>query len=456
MEHTILVDFGSTYTKVTAIDSSSGRYIGSASAHTTYTTDINEGLSEALTHLEQRSGTLNIAKTYACSSAAGGLRMMACGLVPELTAQAAKMASLSAGAKLIKSYAYELTEDDVDEITQAKPEIFLLTGGTDGGNKQCILHNAQMLSTCEVDFPIVIAGNRSVASQCEKILHGKTCHIVKNVMPQLDTLQIEPAQEKIREIFLDRIVKAKGLSKTQSLINGILMPTPVAVMRAVELCGEIIGEMLCFDVGGATTDVYSVGDGMPSQAGVLYKGLPEPYIKRSVEGDIGMRHNAKGIAEATGLDWLCRVSGLHSNEALPMLDELTSEVSRVPDSDAWHDLDFALAAGAITTAAQRHVGTIQEVYTSTGMALVQRGKDMRKTSTVLFTGGALLHTKRVAALLPYTLYNKEKPQALLPKQAHFIIDKHYILSAIGLLSQHDKEAAHKLIREELLPNGSTK
>ncbi len=275
-------------------------------------------------------------------------------------------------------------------------------------------------------------------------------------MPQLDTLQIEPAQEKIREIFLDRIVKAKGLSKTQSLIDGILMPTPVAVMKAVELCGEILGEMLCFDVGGATTDVYSVGDGMPTQSGVLYKGLPEPYIKRSVEGDIGMRHNAKGIAEATSLDWLCRVSGLQQQEILPMLDKLTADVSLVPNSDAWHDLDFALAAGAINTAAQRHVGTIQEVYTSTGMALVQHGKDMRSTKTVLFTGGALLHTKRAEALLPHALYSDNNPQALLPNKAHFILDRQYILSAVGLLSQHDKEAAQKLIREELLPYGNTK
>ena len=72
--------------------------------------------------------------------------MMASGLVPELTAQAARQASLGAGAKVLKTYAFQLTEDDAEEIAASKPDIFLLVGGTDGGNTECILHNAQVLA----------------------------------------------------------------------------------------------------------------------------------------------------------------------------------------------------------------------------------------------------------------------------------------------------------------------
>ncbi len=92
--------------------------------------------------------------------------MVTSGLVPELTAQAAKLASLGAGAKVVGVYSFELTEDDVADILAAKPDIFLLVGGTDGGNSACILHNAQMLAQSACPFPIVIAGNRSAGRQC--------------------------------------------------------------------------------------------------------------------------------------------------------------------------------------------------------------------------------------------------------------------------------------------------
>ena len=119
--------------------------LGTAASYTTVQTDINEGLQKALSLLEQKTGKLNFDACYACSSAAGGLRMLTSGLVPELTSEAARLASLGAGAKVEKVYNFQLTEDDLEEIALLKPDIFLLVGGTDGGNTECILHNAKAL-----------------------------------------------------------------------------------------------------------------------------------------------------------------------------------------------------------------------------------------------------------------------------------------------------------------------
>ena len=130
MRPILLIDFGSTYTKVTAVDVENAKLLGSAAAYTTVQTDVNDGLANAVTRLEEQTGKLDFAERYACSSAAGGLRMIASGLVPELTAEAAKCASLGAGAKVVKTYSFELTEDDAAEILAAKPDIFLLVGGT--------------------------------------------------------------------------------------------------------------------------------------------------------------------------------------------------------------------------------------------------------------------------------------------------------------------------------------
>ena len=99
MKPVLLIDFGSTYTKLTAVDVEAEMLLGTASSYTTIETDINDGLNNALAILRQKTGPVEFSETYACSSAAGGLRMITSGLVPELTGEAARLASLGAGAK---------------------------------------------------------------------------------------------------------------------------------------------------------------------------------------------------------------------------------------------------------------------------------------------------------------------------------------------------------------------
>ena len=172
MKAVLLIDFGSTYTKLTAVDVEAETILGTAASFTTVRTDINEGLEKAKALLEEKTGVIAYDAVYACSSAAGGLRMVTSGLVPELTGEAAKLASLGAGAKVVGVYAFQLTEDDLEEIRAGAPDIFLLVGGTDGGNTECIVHNAKMLASLSPTFPIVVAGNRTAARDCQRILEG--------------------------------------------------------------------------------------------------------------------------------------------------------------------------------------------------------------------------------------------------------------------------------------------
>lgn len=326
MNPVLLIDFGSTYTKVTAVDTDAPAILGTASSYTTVETDVGEGLDKALALLQEKTGPLAFAARYACSSAAGGLRMIACGLVPSLTVEAARRAALGAGAKVIRVYSYQLTESDVGEIGALKPDILLLTGGTDGGNSANILQNAQMLAQTDGDFPIIIAGNRVAAPQCVRLLQDSAHETIvsENVMPVFNALNIGPVQDTIRKLFLRRIVRAKGLTHQQSLLNGIMMPTPSAVMRALTLLADGpegrrgLGDLVAVDLGGATTDVYSIADGLPTGASTILRGLPEPHAKRTVEGDIGMRYSARGVLEAAGLPRLCALSGL-SEDAVEAL-----------------------------------------------------------------------------------------------------------------------------------------
>lgn len=473
MKTVLLIDFGSTYTKLTAVDIDSERILGTAASYTTVQTDINDGLKKGLDQLKNQIGGLSYDETYACSSAAGGLRMMTSGLVPELTSEAAKLASLGAGAKIIKVYSFELTEDDIADISAAKPDIFLLVGGTDGGNTDCILHNARMLSKLAPSFPIVIAGNRSAASECKRILEGHEVLVCENVMPKFGLLKIEQTQKTIRDIFLRRIVQAKGLTQASSLLSDIMMPTPSAVMKAMELLAggcrkaetapdgkplyeEGIGDLITVDVGGATTDVYSMSAGKPTHMNTVYKGLPEPYAKRTVEGDIGMRYSIHGIADAAGLDRIAELSGLRPDRAAELIDYLSNHTDMVPgDDDELEALDFALASMAIETAVMRHAGTIEETYTMMGQTFVQAGKDLTGVKQVIVTGGSLIHTKRTVDIAKHALFSPMQPMSLRPLKADIRIDRKYILAAMGLLSTRYPETALRIMKKELETHGRT-
>ena len=461
MKQVLLIDFGSTYTKVTAADLEKREILGTAASYTTVETDINEGLEKALTKLFDKTGAIDFDARFACSSAAGGLKMISCGLVPELTAEAAKQASLGAGAKVMKVYSYQLTEGDREEIEALKPDIFLLTGGTDGGNKNNIIANAKMLARTESDFPILLAGNRNAADECRKILEeaGKKVIVTENVMPRFNELNIGPAQSKIREIFLERIISAKGLSEASQLISGIMMPTPAAVLGAMELLSKGTdsqdgwGDLLGVDVGGATTDVYSMSYGEPTGVNTVIKGLPEPYAKRTVEGDIGMRYSAQGIADAAGIQTVAKIAGLSEEKTEKLLRQISEKPDTLPETEDLKALDFALASQAVKIGMTRHAGTIEKVYTPIGETYLQEGKDLRNAERVIITGGSLIHAERVKEIGANVLYDISQMQSLKPQKAEIFVDEKYILSAMGLLAQHAPDVALDIMKKELVTHG---
>ena len=358
------------------------------------------------------------------------------------------MATLGAGAKIVKLFSFELTEDDIEEISKSKPDIFLLVGGTDGGNTECIVHNAKMLATLTPMFPIIIAGNRNASRECERILEGHETYVCPNVMPKFGTINIAETQGKIREIFLRRIIKAKGLSKASSILTDILMPTPSAVLQAINLladgCEEEkgLGELIAVDVGGATTDIYSV---------------PEPYSKRTVEGDIGMRYSINGIVDAAGLDRICELSGLSEERASELISYLSTHTDVVPNGDdELERLDYALASMAIETAVTRHAGYMEETYTVCGLTYVQTGKDLRDVKQIIVTGGSLIHTSRTGQIASHALFDVANPMSLRPKTAEIRVDRKYILAAMGLLSAHHPKIALQIMKEELKKDGFEK
>lgn len=456
MHTVLLIDFGSTYTKVCVVDTDEQEVLATASSYTTVETDINNGLHNALKIVEEKTGIAKFDERFACSSAAGGLKMCASGLVPELTVEAAKLATLGAGAKLIDAFAYEMTKSDIRRIEALKPDIFLLTGGTDGGNTKCIIHNAGMLANSNLECPILIAGNRNAAEDCAELLREKNYIIVENVMPKFNELNIEPAKQKIREVFLNNIVNAKGLSTAKDLLDSIMIPTPAAMLESMKLLsvgvGEEngIGDFVAIDVGGATTDVYSMAEGLPQEGNVVLKGFQEPFDKRTVEGDIGMRYSAVSLIENMGIAEITTIANVEENEVMAYVENFKEDYGILANTEKEKDIDDALAAGAIKIGVDRHSGRLERFYTLTGEVYAQTGKDLRTVKKIIFTGGSLIHAKNPKKLLDFLFYKDPLQNILSPDTGTLWIDEKYILASMGILAKKYPEVALRIMKKELV------
>lgn len=460
MSAALLIDFGSTYTKLRAVDLDARRVLATAQGPSTVTTDVMIGLDLALTALSEKLGRLPaFGHRLASSSAAGGLRMVTIGLVKELTAEAARQAALGAGAKLVGAFAYRLTANDLAAIEALAPDIILLAGGTDGGNAEVVRHNGARLSASALQCPIIVACNRDVAEEVVAGLTaaGKTAMLTKNVMPAFGVLDIDPARAAIRDVFIGRIVHAKGIDRAAAQFDAVLMPTPAAVMEGARLLSQGttrhagLGDLLVVDIGGATTDVHSVAVGAPRRDGVVQYGLPEPFVKRTVEGDLGMRHNARAIAEAAGFPTLAARAGLTEAALAAKLEAIEADVERLPTSSEEIALDEALAWTAVRIAVGRHAGTSEVVQTVQGPVTMQRGKDLSSVTMVIGTGGPLAYGATPSSVLKAVIADPADPFSLRPLQPTLCIDADYLLYAGGLLFAVDPDAAFEIARASLQP-----
>ena len=197
-----------------------------------------------------------------------------------------------------------------------------------------------------------------------------------------------------------------------------------------------------------------MADGMPKAMNTVYKGLPEPYSKRTVEGDIGMRYSVHGIVEAAGLNRVSQLAQLPPRRVQELVDDLRRHTDSLPDGNPELEaLDHALASLAIEVAVSRHAGTMEETYTMMGQTIVQNGKDLTGVKQIVVTGGSLIHTKDTAAIARHALWSPAQPMSLRPKAAGIWVDRLYILAAMGLLSAHYPQTALRIMKKELEQHG---
>jgi uncharacterized protein (TIGR01319 family) len=354
------------------------------------------------------------------------------GLTRDMTLRAAREASLGAGAIVTFTTAGRLSADDVEAIRRLQPNLILLAGGVDDGDRHVVVANAQALASLGLAIPVIYAGNQAARGEVQRIFH--TAHVpvfvVANVYPRLDELNITPVRQAIQEVFARHIITAPGMERVKKLVAGDVIPTPGAVMQATELLADVLGDVMTVDVGGATTDVHSVTEGSPAYAKLLV--APEPRSKRTVEGDLGVYINASHIVAAAGEVEV----DLHS--AMPIPTNATAQQTAV-----------TLTRWAVDLAVWRHAGEVRVAYGAYGRHGLVEGRDLTAIQYVIGTGGALTRLGVGQEILGHIKADPRHRKLLPPRDAQVLLDQHYIMAAAGVLSQHYPEVARTLLCESL-------
>ncbi len=371
----LATDCGSTTTKAILIEKRGDEYrlIARGEAPTTVEApveDVTKGVINAITEVEEltnkkilelgkiikpESNSRGVDIYISTSSAGGGLQMMVAGVVRNMTAESAERAALGAGAivmDVIASSDNRMFHESVERIRRLRPDMILLSGGVDGGTVSHIAELAEVIGAADpkprlgvtYQLPVIFAGNKDARDIVKSILSEKTAlDIVDNIRPVLERENLMPARLKIQDLFLEHVMAhAPGYKELISWTDAPIMPTPGAVGAMIQIVAEeekiqVIG----VDIGGATTDVFSVFDNV---------------FNRTVSANLGMSYSIANVLSEAGLENITRWLPFHIDE-VQLRNRIKNKMIRpttIPQTLDDLILEQAVAKEALRLAFQQH------------------------------------------------------------------------------------------------------
>ncbi len=440
----VCVDFGSTYTKALLVDLDAGSVLATAEHPTTLATDVLDGYDACLAALSAADARARQAEVLACSSAGGGLSIAVVGNEELVTAEAGRRVALSSGGAVVTVLAAAPQGRAPDgaayrTLTRTtRPDVVLLTGGTDGGNSEVLLRAARDLVDSGWRGPVVVAGNVEAQREVADLLDaaGVPHVLAPNVVPRIGVLEPDGARAALREVFLAHVIGGKDLSARADFTAMVRGATPDLVLSGVEVLAQEVGDVVVVDVGGATTDVHSVVEIDPEDATLARDVVAPTRVTRTVEGDLGMRWSAVTTVAAAGLDLADAAQRRRTDPGF------------LPDTEEDRADDEAIARAACGLALRRHAGRARVVLGPDGRVVERTGRDLREVRLLVGSGGVLRHGAPgvVQRVLDDGLAADRAEGWQLPERAAVVVDADYVLAAIGLLSSGHPEAACGLAR----------
>lgn len=449
----LVAEIGSTTTVVNAfrnIDSDNPEFWAQGQAPTSVLEgDVRVGLQGAIDDLCSKMGidSLEYDEMLATSSAAGGLKMTVHGLVYDMTARAAKEAALGAGGIIHFVTAGKIRRTDLAKIKEIQPNLILIAGGVDYGERDTAIDNAEKIRSLGLNTPVIYAGNIENQEEMKLIFDeesGQKLYNVENVYPKIDDMNVEPCRKVIQDAFEDHITNAPGMEHVRDMVNGPIIPTPGAVMQATKLLHDCLGDVVVIDVGGATTDVHSVCRESDNVARIMT--APEPLAKRTVEGDLGVYVNRMKVIESIGDEKFRKMAA----EAGFDPDKALETYVAIPKNEDEFKLVEMLTEEAVMKAVDRHAGQIRYIYGPSGRSTVAEGKDLTQAKYIVGTGGALTRLPHREEIMGRICEYDQTGLKLFPtNHAKIAVDNDYIMASLGVLSVKHREGAIKLLEKSL-------
>ena len=240
------------------------------------------------------------------------------------------------------------------------------------------------------------------------------------------------------------------------MTNSEIIPTPLAVLIGCELLSkgtattEGIGDLMAIDIGGATTDVYSISAGTPTFDNVMIKGLPEPYNKRTVEGDLGMRYSLSSLVDEIDLVALSKEIKIDTVAINNWVEICKASPNTLAEKGSDNQLiEEGLAKYALKLAVERHAGMVETTFTPFGQMYIVSGKDLTQVELIVGIGGVLVNAANPNNILEGAKGDMQNLMSLKPKNPKYLLDKKYIFASMGLLCALDKELALAIMKKEI-------
>ncbi len=472
----IATDCGSTTTKAILIEKKDQIYRQTyrGEAPTTVEApyeDVTRGVLNAIQEVEELSGRQildgetiitpaaddrGVDIYISTSSAGGGLQMMVAGVIQAMTGESAQRCALGAGAivmDVLASNDGRQPHEKIERIRQLRPDMVLLSGGTDGGTISHVVELAEFISAADpkprfgsgYQLPVIYAGNRDATPEIKRTLGGKTAlTIAENIRPTLEAENLGPARHVIHDLFLEHVMaQAPGYRKLIDMTDAPIMPTPGAVGLMMQTASKrqninVIG----VDIGGATTDVFSVfGD----------------VFNRTVSANLGMSYSVSNVLAEAGLEGVMRWVPFTIDEA-DLRDRIKNKMIRpttIPQMLKELQVEQAIAREALRLAFVQHralaVGlkgvqaerTLSDVFDQSGggeSLIVMRDLDL-----LVGSGGVLSHAPRRAQTAAM-LIDAFQPEGI----TRLAVDSIFMMPHLGVLSSVDELAATQVFERDCL------
>ncbi len=464
----VATDCGSTTTKAILIEKIGDEYRQTyrGEAPTTVEApfeDVTRGVLNAIAEIEElskrkildgehiitprRDAQTGVDIYISTSSAGGGLQMMVTGVVQNMTGESAQRAALGAGAIVIDVLASNdgrLPHEKIERIRSMRPDMILMSGGTDGGAVTHVVEMAEYIAAAEprprfgatYKLPLIYAGNKEAQTQVRKILAEKTAlEVTDNIRPVLEKEVLAPARNKIHDLFLEHVMQqAPGYKKLMDMAGAPIMPTPAAVGLIMETIAKrehlnLIG----VDIGGATTDVFSVFEGV---------------FNRTVSANLGMSYSISNVLAEAGLANIMRWVPFTIDEQT-LRNRIKNKMIRpttIPQTLDELQIEHAIAREALRLALIHHKSlatglkgiqqerTISDVFEqqTSGRTLI----DMRKLDLIVGSGGILSHApRRIQSML--MMIDAYEPLGF----TMLSVDSIFMMPHLGVLSTINEKAA---------------